>query len=84
MEKAASGRVRLSYLAPRIDIYELENYRLLANSPLSGGHDDGVDDGIITGAKGFNNTITDVWGLSWDEDFMWREESSWDEILEAE
>lgn len=59
---------RAAYVAPQIEIvFAAEPCWILANSrSLSGGHDDGDDDGEIVGAKGFNFSFRDPWE-GWDE-----------------
>lgn len=59
-ENTKNGKSRICYVAPRVDVYAAESCRLLANSnTLSGGHDDGDDNGEINGAKEF--TFSDPW-----------------------
>lgn len=61
-ENTKNGKSRFCYVAPRVDVYAAESCRLLANSnTLSGGHDDGGDNGTINGAKSFNFSFSDPW-----------------------
>ena len=74
MEKVRNGRAKSSYLPPRMEIYRAESCRPLASSPLSGGHDDGDDDGIITGAKGGDISFSDLWESSWEDEISWEDD----------
>lgn len=72
MEKVMNRKVRSSYLTPYLEICQTEFCRPLASSPssLSGGHDDGDDEGVYT-AKEFDSTFSDLWESSWEDDISW-------------
>ena len=62
VKRAAIGRD--DYVAPFAESYMFESCQLLAGTtPLDGSHDDGDDDGEITGAKEMNLNISfsDLW-----------------------
>ena len=53
---------RAVYVSPQMEVYRAESNRLLAGT-FSGTHEDGADDGEITGAKRTNLDISfrEIW-----------------------
>lgn len=69
MEKTA--RLRVAYATPQTEVFAAEPYKFLAASPIGGEHNEGGDDGEITGAKDFDLDGDNSFGLDEDWGDLW-------------